>query len=153
MSISCPLTVHRMSIGCPQDAHRMSTSCPQDAHKLSTRCPQVVHRMCTRYPHVSTTLMMTFFKFPVRLEKWIVWICRIWQCYLHPFHWRSVLAGSGAFVHHGTASQLSWHVSPAAGALCERGALLGDTTKSTPHFKAAVGMNLKTRPTLHAQCL
>jgi hypothetical protein len=46
-------------------------------------------------------------------------------------------------VHHESASQLSWLVSPAEGALCERCALLGDTIKSTPQFKAAVGMKFK----------
>jgi hypothetical protein len=40
-------------------------------------------------------------------------------------------------------AQLSWHVSAAAGFLCERDDVLDDTIKSAPYLKAAVGMKFK----------
>jgi len=76
MSISCPQDVRKLSAGCPQVVHRMPTRCPQDAHKMSTESPQVPELLLQvapayqeRYPQVSTTLVMSFFKFPMRVEK------------------------------------------------------------------------------------
>ena len=171
MRTRCPQVVHRISTRCPQDVHKISTMCTRYAQVLELLL-QVVPAYQEWYPQVFTTLVMTFLNFlcvwknelpefvecgsfidsrvngavfllTVLLTAVSMAQCSCWQFYWQPCQWRSVLAGSGAFVHHETASQLSWHVTPAAGALCERGALFGDTIKSTPHFKAPVGVKFK----------